>query len=131
LGTFLDRLPWNKKENVMLRNFATALVATALIAGPALAQTSGSTSGSAPVTAPAKQTAPVNAAPANTASAPAASNAQQSAKPGKTVKHAKIHKKTVRHSTGRSGKSSKMHQARHIKSTKTHQVNTGRAAKRS
>ncbi|GEM_PF-2154286 len=119
----------------MLNKFATALLASALIAGPALAQTSGNSGSSTPTTTvPTKQAAPVNAAPGSTASAPATSNVQ-TAKPGKTVKHAKMHKKTVKHSAGRLGKSnsrsSRMHQARHLKSAKTHQVPGGTSAKRS
>jgi hypothetical protein len=124
----------------MLRKFAAGLLATALIAGPAFAQTStpSTTSGSAPTTAPINQVAPANAAtapakatpaPANTMAAPAVTKTKETANPSKTVKHAKLHKKTVKHVVSRSHlKSGKMHQARHAK---THQVNTGSSAKRS
>jgi hypothetical protein len=117
----------------MLRKFAAGLIATALIAGPAFAQTS-TPSGSAPAT----QTAPAKAAtaPANTMAAPAVTKTKQAANPSKTVKHAKLHKKTVKHVASRSHvKSGKMHQARHVKSVKTHQAKIGTkigtAAKRS
>jgi hypothetical protein len=118
----------------MLRKFAAGLIATALIAGPAFAQTS-TTSGSAPAaTAPVTQTAPAKAAiaPANKMAAPVAANAKRTANPGKMVKHAKLHKKTVKHVASRSHiKSGKVHQARHVKSVKTHQAVTGTSAKRS
>jgi hypothetical protein len=118
-----------------LRKFAAGLIATALIAGPALAQTS-TTSGSAPAATPAPvtQTAPAKAAiaPANKMAAPVVTNAKQTANPSKMVKHAKLHKKTVRHVASRSHvKSGKMHQARHVKSVKAHQAITGTSAKRS
>ncbi len=122
----------------MLRKFAAGLLATALIAGPAFAQTSTpstpSSSAMAPAAAPATQNAPAKAAaaPASTMAAPAVTKTKETANPGKTVKHAKLHKKTVKHVASRSHlKSGKMHQARHVKSVKTHQVNTGTAAKRS
>jgi hypothetical protein len=138
----------------MLRKFAAGLLATALIAGPAFAQTSNSntkTTGSAPAAtmpaAPTAQNTPVKGsgssanvtAPANTA-APAATYAKQTAKPDKAVKHVKLHKKTRKHLASRSHvKSGKMHQARHVKSVKSHQaklqtktqIKAGAAAKRS
>ena len=55
-GAMSQSPPWNKKENNMLRKLAAALVATALIAGPAFAQSNG-TSAAMP-SAPAAQTAP-------------------------------------------------------------------------
>ena len=70
-GAVSSSLPRNNKENKMLKKFAVALVATALIAGPAFAQSNG-TSGATPA-APAAQTAP--AAP--TASTPAAKPSRQ------------------------------------------------------
>jgi hypothetical protein len=68
--------------------------------------------------------------------APAATKAKQTANPSKTVKHAKLHKKTVRHVASRSHiKSGKVHQARHVKPVKTHQAKVqskaATAAKRS
>jgi hypothetical protein len=120
----------------MLRKFAAGLLATALIAGPAFAQTS-TPSGSAPAAMPAAaatQNAPAKAAaaPASTMAAPAVTKTKETANPSKTVKHAKLHKKTVKHVASRSHvKSAKIHQARHVKTVKTHQVNTGTAAKRS
>jgi hypothetical protein len=131
-------------EKNMLSKFAAGLLATALIAGPAFAQTSntGATSGSAPAAtstttqnAPAKAAAPsakATTAPTNTMSAPAATDTKQSTNPVKTEKHSQLHKKTVKHVASRSHvKSGKMHQARHVSSVKSHQVNTGTTAKRS
>jgi hypothetical protein len=124
----------------MLRKFAAGLIATALIAGPAFAQTStpstnsGSAPAATPAAAPVTQNAPAKAAiapakvttaPVNTMAAPAVTKMKETANPSKMVKHAKLHKKTVRHVASRSHK---MHQARHVKS---HQVNTGTSAKRS
>jgi hypothetical protein len=111
----------------MLKTFAAGLLATALIAGPAFAQTSNSSA--APTKTPA-------AASANTQAAPAATNAKPVANTTKTVQHAKAHKKTVKHVAGRSHvKSSKTHQARHVRPVKSHQAKTtdktGTAAKRS
>jgi hypothetical protein len=112
----------------MLRKFAAGLLATALIAGPAFAQTSTSSmpSGTAPnAAAPASQN---QAAPAKVTTTPA----KQTANPSKTVKHAKLHKKTVKHVASRSHlKSGKVHQVRHVKSVKTHQAKAATAAKRS
>jgi hypothetical protein len=116
----------------MLRKFAAGLLATALIAAPAFAQTSNSS-------------VPPNAAPAVTTSiktpaAPATTNAKQAVNPTKTVKHAKLHKKTVKHVASRPHiKSAKTHQARHVKPAKSHQAKNsaristkaGTAAKRS
>jgi hypothetical protein len=120
----------------MLRNIAAGLLATALIAGPAFAQTSNSSA--TPNAAPSAtvQTKTPAAAPANTMTAPATTNAKQAANPSKTVKHAKLHKKTVKHVASRSHvKSGKMHQARHVKPVKSHQaksqLKTGTTAKRS
>jgi hypothetical protein len=113
----------------MLRKFAAGLLATALIAGPAFAQTSTSSMPSG--------TAPNAAAPASTTAAPAVTKAKQTANPSKTVKHAKLHKKTVKRVASRSHlKSGKVHQVRHVKSAKTqakvaHQSKAATAAKRS
>jgi len=67
----------------MLRNFTAALIATALLAGPALAAQPSGDAGAAPAAA---------AAPANTKGQSAATI--DAPKPVKTVKHARIH---VRH----------------------------------
>jgi hypothetical protein len=126
----------------MLRKFAAGLLATALIAGPAFAQTSTSSmpSGTAPnAAAPASQSqaaaAKVTTAPASTMAAPAVTKAKQTANPSKMVKHAKLHKKTVKHVASRSHFKS-AHQVRHVKSAKTqarvaHQTKAATAAKRS
>src|ERR1700676_786480 len=91
----------------MLRNFTAALLATTLIAGPALAAQSTGTAGSTPAT---------QAAPAAHGKQTAAVKPATSVKP--MVKHAAKHsrKHLVR------GKSGTMHQARHIKPAKTHQA---------
>ena len=125
----------------MLRKFAAGLLATALIAGPAFAQTSTSSmpSGTAPNAASQNQAAPakVTTAPASTMAAPAVTKTKQTANPSKTIKHAKLHKKTVKHVASRSHlKSGKVHQVRHVKSAKTrarvaHQTKAATAAKRS
>lgn len=96
----------------MLRNFAIALVATTLIAGPVFAAQSSDTAGStsAKPAAAATQTAP-------------AVNAKQPAKLAVKGTHVR---KRVAH-----GKNGPMHQARHIKPVKTHQANVNAAAKRS
>jgi hypothetical protein len=84
----------------MLRKFAAALLATALIAGPAFAAPPAGSVGQTPATPTA--TAP---APANPAVKPAA-------KPTKMVKHVRKH--LSRH------KVSKIKVARHLKVSKTH-----------
>jgi delta-aminolevulinic acid dehydratase/porphobilinogen synthase len=96
----------------MLRNFAIALVATTLIAGPVFAAQSSDTAGSTA----AKPAAPV------TQATPAA-NARQPAKEAVKQTHVRKH---VAH-----GKNGPRHQARHIKPVKTHQANVNTAAKRS
>jgi hypothetical protein len=96
----------------MLRNFAIALVATTLIAGPVFAAQSSGTAGSTSATpmAPATQPAP-------------AANAKQPAK--QAVKQTHIRKHLAH------GKNSAMRQARHVKPAKTHQANVSAATKRS
>jgi hypothetical protein len=81
----------------MLRNFTAALIATALVAGPALAVQPASDAGAAPVAA----------APANL-KAQAATKETDVRKPVKTVKHARTH---VRHHVA--------HVAKPAKATKT------------
>jgi len=90
----------------MLRNFAAALVATTLLGGPALAQTTDTSK-------PAAQSQTASAA----STAPA--------KAGKTVKHAKTQTKhlSARHRVS--------HQARHAKPVKTHQAGTDKSGHRS
>jgi hypothetical protein len=89
----------------MLRKFAVALVATTLIAGSAFAAQPTETSGAAPA---ATQTAPA-------------------------VKTTKIVAPTTRHVRKHvaRGKVGTMHQARHVKSTKTHQASLAKSAKHS
>jgi hypothetical protein len=118
-GAVSSSLPRNNKENKMLKKFAVALVATALIAGPAFAQSNG-TSGAMP-TAPAAQTAPV--APAATTPA-----AKPPVKTTKSVKHSAKH---VRHHASRSKKSGESHQARHAKPAKTRQAGPAKSDKQS
>ena len=78
----------------MLRNFTAALIATALVAGPALAAQPSSNAGAAPA-APAVAAAP--AAPANIKGQNAIKQTDVR-KPVKTVKHARIQARThVRH----------------------------------
>ncbi len=100
----------------MLRKFAAALVATALIGGPAFAQSNG-TSGAMPA-APATQTAP--AAPM--ASTPAA---EPSVKTTTAAKHTAKH---VRHHASRSKKSSASHQVRHAKPKTVDELRAGMLA---
>jgi hypothetical protein len=92
----------------MLRNFAIALVATTLIAGPAFAAQSSDAAGStsAKPVAPVTQAAPVT-------------NAKQAV----TQTHVRKH---VAH-----GKNGPMHQVRQVKPAKAHQANVSAAAKRS
>jgi hypothetical protein len=85
----------------MLTKFAVALVATTLIAGSAFAAQPSGTSG---------------AAPAATQAAPAA-------KTTKIVAH------TTKHVARR--KAGNIHQARHVKSSKTHQASIAKSAKHS
>jgi hypothetical protein len=69
----------------MLRNFTAALIATALVAGPALAAQPSNDAGAAPAAA--------SAAPANTKEQ-AAPKATDVRKPAKTVKHARTQART-------------------------------------
>jgi hypothetical protein len=110
-------VPRNKKESTMLRTFSAALIATVLIAGPVFAQSSGA-NGTAPAAA-ATQSKPAPVA----ATAPAKASKTVKA----TVKHAKKHVARAKNDT----KAGTMHQARHVKSTKTHQAGVIGAAKRS
>jgi hypothetical protein len=76
------------QENTMLRTFAAALLATALIAGPALAQTPGAASSAPAATAPAT-------------SGVAGKTAVKPVKSVKTIKHARHH--VARHKAGKTG----------------------------
>jgi hypothetical protein len=118
-GAMSPSPPRNNKENKMLKIFAAALVATALIAGPAFAQTNG-TSGVMP-SAPAGQTAPAAA----TASTPAAKPTVEATN---AVKHTAKH---VRHHASRSKKSGASHHVRHAKPAKTHQAVPAKSDKQS
>jgi hypothetical protein len=97
----------------MLRNFAAALLATTLIAGPAFAAQSTDTAGSTPAT----QAAP----------AASTTNAKQSVatKPAKLVKHTAKHAR--KHFAHR--KTGAMHQARHVAPAKAHQASVVKSAK--
>jgi hypothetical protein len=105
----------------MLRKLAAGLLATALIAGPAFAQSSGN-AGSAPPAATAIQ------APAASTSQPAAKPAVKPIKSAKLVKHARKH--VARHKVGKSktvrnAKLTKTHR-RHIAAHVTKPVKTGK-----
>jgi hypothetical protein len=97
-------------ENTMLRNFAAALLATTLIAGPAFAAQSSDTAGA------------THAAPAASVTA---AKTSETAKPVKVVKHVTKHtRKHVAHRTVGT-----MHQARQIKPAKTHQASIAKPVK--
>ena len=102
----------------MLRNFTAALIATALIAGPALAAQPSSNAGAAPA-APAVAAAP--AAPANIKGQNATKQTEVR-KPIKTVKHARTH---VRHARtyGRH------HVAQHVAHATKHLAKSGKVTK--
>jgi len=91
----------------MLTKFAAALLATSLIAGPALAAQSSGT-------------------PASNATAPAV----QTQTPPKTVKQTAHHRNHVRKHVART-KGHAMHHARHAKPTTTDQAGMSKGAKRS
>jgi hypothetical protein len=104
----------------MLRNFTAALIATALVAGPALAAQPSSNAGAAP------------AAPAAAPAAPATIKGQNAIKqadarkPVKTVKHARIQARThVRHvrTYGRH------HVAQHVAHVTKHLAKPGKVTK--
>ena len=97
----------------MLRNFTAALIATALVAGPALAAQPSSNAGAAPV-APA-------AAPADIKGQNAIKQTDVS-KPVKTVKHARIHMRHAR-TYGR------QHVAQHVTHVTKHIAKPGKVTK--
>jgi hypothetical protein len=104
MGAARDAAPSDKtKERIMLRNFAAALLATTLIAGPAFAaQPSGGSTGS---------TAPAATAGAKTA--------VQTAQPAKHLrKHARSH--TRKHAAHRS--MLRIKTVHHYKGSKTHKA---------
>jgi hypothetical protein len=106
----------------MLRNFTAALIATALVAGPALAAQPSSNAGAAPA-APAVAAAP--AAPANIKGQNAIKQTEVR-KPVKTVKHARIQARThVRHARtyGRH------HVAQHVAHVTKHVAKPGKVTK--
>jgi hypothetical protein len=104
----------------MLRKLAAAVIATTLIAAPALAADTSGTAATVPA-APAAPAAPVaaTAAPAKPAApvvAAPAGNTKQTVTPGKTA----------------SGKQSKVQTRKHLAhKAAAHQANTGTSAKRS
>jgi hypothetical protein len=109
--------PSNNEENTMLRNFTAALIATALVAGPALAAQPSSNAGAAP--------AAVSAAPADI-KGQAAIKHTDARKPVKTVKHARIQARNhVRHarSYGR------QHVAQHVTHATKHLAKPGKVTK--
>jgi hypothetical protein len=116
VGAIFRSAPRNKKENIMSRKFAAALVAMALLATPAFAQSSGSNTST-----PAAPAAQSKAAPAVVA-APA-----KSTKTVEAVKHTAKHAR--KHFAHR--KTGAMHQARHAKPAKTHQAGIGKSVKHS
>ena len=109
----------------MLRKFAAALLATALVAGPAFAQSNGN-AGSTPAVPAAQpaaksQSGAMGASPSTNATTnvgtKAGGQAATAGKSSKIVKHSKHARKHVVR-----GKSGSMHQARHGKGAKTHQA---------
>jgi hypothetical protein len=113
-GAMPKSSPRNKKESTMMRKFAAALIATALVAGPALAQSTGN-----PTAAP--------AAPAVSQGAPAAA-AKPAVKTAKTVKHSRhLRKHAARHIK----KHAAVHQAHRTKASKVHHAGAAKTGKQS
>jgi hypothetical protein len=102
----------------MLRTFTTALIATALVAGPALAAQPSSNTGAAPA-APAVAAAP--AAPANIKGQNAIKRTEVR-KPVKTVRHARSHVRQAR-TYGRH------HVAQHVDHVTKHFAKPGKVTK--
>lgn len=107
----------------MLRKFAAALLATALIAGPAFAQTGGN-SPAKPAT-PAVQTTP-NAPAVSTAAAKHAVKSVKSTKSAKSTRHGVKH---VRKHASQAGKSKLTHRAPHMKPRKAHHGHAAKSGK--
>jgi negative regulator of sigma E activity len=125
-GAMPNRRRTNNKENTMLRTFAAVLVATALVAAPALAQNSGTPPANK---APLAQTTP-NAPAASTTPAKPAVKSTKSAK--HSVKHArKHHARHIRKHHARKKSSARMHQTRHMKSGKAHAASAAKSGKQS
>lgn len=113
----------------MLRKFAAALLATALIAGPAFAQTGGNST--ANPAAPAAQTTP-NAPAGSTTAAKHAVTSVKSMKSAKSAKSAKSTRHIAKHARKRAswtGKTSAMHRARPMKSSKVHHAHAAKFGK--
>jgi hypothetical protein len=109
------------KENTMLTKLAAALLATTLVAGSAIAAQPSGLAGS--TTTPVAQTQPLPSTPA------AATH-----KAGKMVKHAARHRSHVRKHLARGKRqpgNKAVHQARHAKPAKTHQVGMSKNTRRS
>ncbi len=106
----------------MLRKFAAALLATTLIAGPALAAQPAAISGASPAT----QAAPAVKAADKNADKTADKNADKTVKTTKSAAHLVKHRKHVVR-----GKAGVMHQARHVKPANSHQASLAKTAKRS
>ena len=101
----------------MLRNFTAALIATALVAGPALAAQPSSNAGAAP--------AAVSAAPANIKGQNAIKQTDVR-KPVKTVKHARAH---VRHARTYGRHHVAQHVAQHATHVTKHLAKPGKVTK--
>jgi hypothetical protein len=101
----------------MLRNFTAALIATALVAGPALAAQPSSNAGAAP--------AAVSAAPAGIEVQNAVKHTD-ARKPVKTVKHARAQARThMRHARSYDHK----HVAQHVTHVSKHLAKPGKLTK--
>jgi hypothetical protein len=102
------------KENTMLRKFAGALIATALIAGPAFAATSADNSAVKPVTAAAHHHAIAKHA--------------KLTKHAKSAKHTKtVHARKHAHKHVAHGKLHHVKQARHLKPATAPKATTSKA----
>src|SRR5579862_8469189 len=115
IGATRIRRRGTNEENTMLRNFIAALIATAMVAGPALAAQPSSDAGAAPA-------APAAAAAANTKGQTAIKQTDLR----KPVKHARIEARThVRHARtyGRH------HVAQHITHVTKHLAKPGKVTK--
>jgi hypothetical protein len=113
----------NKKENAMLKTFTAALLATTLIAAPAFAQNPTNT-GATPA-APAAQSQPASSAGKAAQTDLGKTDLGKSAAKTTTHKTAKhVAKHASKHASR--GKTKTVHQARHVKPGKTHQVNAGK-----
>jgi hypothetical protein len=126
-GAMRNRRRNEHKENVMLKKFAAGLLATALIAGPAFAQSNSTPAPTAP--AAQTQTKPNAPAASTTMAKPAATST-------KSVKHSAKHsrKHHVRHArkhSTRTKTSARMHQSRHVTVGKTRHAGVAKSGKQS